>query len=56
MAIPCDEIICNEIEQGLSYILGDLVIMKHARLLIFGIIMSSSEYVISCISQSPVKM
>ena len=28
MVILCDEIICNKIEQGLSYITGDLVIMK----------------------------
>ena len=30
--IICGEIIFNKIEQGLIYILGDLVIMRHARL------------------------
>ena len=30
--IQSGEIICNKIEQGLSYILGDLVVAKHARL------------------------
>ena len=32
MVILSDEIIYNKIKQGLSYILGDLVITKHARL------------------------
>ena len=55
MEILCDEIICNKIKQGLSYIPGDVVITKHARLRILGMVMSSSEYVVSYISQSPMK-
>ena len=30
--IKCSEIIFNKIEQGLLYISGDLVVMRHARL------------------------
>ena len=56
MVILCDEIICNKIKQGLSYIPGDLVTTKHARLRILGMIISGSEFIISHKSQKPMKM
>ena len=56
MVILWDEIICNKINQGLSYIPGDLVIAKHARLWIFGMTISGSEFIISHKPQKPMKM
>ena len=50
MVILSGEIIYNKIEQGLICIPGDHVTMKHARLWMLGMIISSGEYVISCIS------
>ena len=47
MVILSDEIIYNKIEQGLSYIPGDPVIAKHARLGIPKMIISSGEFIIS---------
>ena len=56
MVILCDEIICNKIEQGLIYILGDLVVAKHARLRILGMMISGGECIISHKSQRPMRM
>ena len=56
MVILYDEIICNKIEQGLSYIPGDLVVMKHGRLWILGMIISGSEFIIGHESWKPMKM
>ena len=47
MVILCDEIIWYKSEQGLIYIPGDLVVTKHARLWILGMIISGSEFIIS---------
>ena len=55
MVILSDEIIYNKIEQGLSYIPGDLVITKHARLGIPKMIISSGEFIISHESWGPMK-
>ena len=49
------EIIFNKIEQGLIYITSDLVIERHIRLWIPGMIISSREF-ISHVSQGPMKM
>ena len=54
--IECGEIIYNKIEQGLLYISGDLFIMRHVRLWIPGMIISSSEFIMSSGSQCPIKM
>ena len=51
-----DEIIYNKTKQDLSYIPGDLVIAKHARLRIPKMISSSSEFIISHKSLGPMKM
>ena len=54
--ILCNKIIFNKIKQGLIYILGDLVIERHVRLLIPGMIMSSGEFIMSCRSWCPIEM
>ena len=54
--IICSEIIFNKIEQGLIYISGDLVIARHARLCIPGMIISSSEFKMDSVSRCPMKM
>ena len=51
-----DKIIFNKIEQGLIYILGDLAVEGHVRLLIPGMIISSGEFILSSGSQCPIKM
>ena len=51
-----DEIISNKIEQGLSYIPGDLVVKKHVRLRIPEMIISSDESIISHKSHGPIRM
>ena len=56
MVILSDEIIYNKIKQGLSYISGDLVVTKHARLGIPKMIISSSEFIISHESQGPMEI
>ena len=55
MVILSDEIIYNKIKQGLSYILGDLVIAKHVRLGIPKMILSSGEFITCHESQGPKK-
>ena len=54
MVILSDEII-YKIKQGLSYILGDLFITKHARLEIPKMIISRGEFIISHKSWGPIK-
>ena len=56
MIIQNRKIIYNKIEQGLINILVDFVIMKHARLGIPKMIISSGEFIISHESQGPMKM
>ena len=56
MIIQNGEIIYNKIEQGLSYILGDNVVAKHARLGIPKMIISSDEFIIRHKSQGPMRM
>ena len=43
----CSKIIFNKIEQGLSYISGDLVVVRHARLRTPGMLISSSEFIMT---------
>ena len=45
--ILCDKIIFNKIKQGLSYISGDLVIMRHAGLCTPEMIISSGEFIMT---------
>ena len=57
MVILDGEIIYSKIEQGLSYILGDLVIMQSMQdYETLGMIISSGECIISHKSQRPMKM
>ena len=55
MTIQNGEIIYNKIEQGLSYIPGDLVVLKHVRLS-FGITISSGKFIINQESPGPMKI
>ena len=47
MAILKDEIIYNKIKQCLINILGDIVIQKHVRSRIPGMIFNSGEFIIT---------
>ena len=51
----CDKINFNKIKQGFIYISSDLVIMRHARLWIPGMVISSGEFIISHVSQWPMR-
>ena len=46
----CDKIIFNKIKQGFIYITSGLVIVRHMRLWIPGMIISSGEFIMSHVS------